>query len=134
MSDGKWNKFSGFCFELYFSLLDFLKANLQVCFFVSCTGNASIILYFDLKISTVLSEFIKYFLGFYIQNTTIFNSIKFTLSQIFLLSKGFRNMFFQWLRTFKFIKNKWLNNDNVTVIKNDFKGIQSSQKRLKLIF
>ena len=83
----------GFALDYIFLYLVFWKKTCKYPFFVSYIGNVSLMFYFDLKISIVLLQFVKSLLRLYIENTAICNSIKFTVSQTFLLPIDFENIF-----------------------------------------
>ena len=83
----------GFVLDYIFLYLVFWKKTCKYPFFVSYIGNVSLMFYFDLKISIVLLQFVKSLLRLYIENTAICNSIKFTVSQTFLLPIDFENIF-----------------------------------------
>ena len=83
----------GFVLDYIFLYLVFWKKTCKYPFFVSYIGNVSLMFYVDLKISIVLLQFVKSLLRLYIENTAICNSIKFTVSQTFLLPIDFENIF-----------------------------------------
>ena len=68
-------------------------------------------IYFDLKFSTVLQQFIKCLLGLYIQNNVFSSSIEFYVSQTFFPQWIPQRFNLQRLKTIKLVKSKWLNND-----------------------